>query len=117
MNRTLQGKEIVAGYAFAAATLCFGFCVATAYAGPGASPALIDNASTLVLRVFMAIAAAIVLNFTFAWGRLRGFGVGRADGTINVTNLARNVVVAIIVFFGIFAMSAPVSVALTTAMQ
>lgn len=113
MNQTIRGKEILGGYALATATLCVGFYLVTEHGDLGLSPAPFENTGAIVIRSFMLLAAAIVLKFTLDWGRLRGFAVGRADGTINLTNLARNLVVAVIVFGGIFFVSAPIAGVLT----
>jgi hypothetical protein len=99
MDRTINGKEIAAGFAVAAATLCLGFYLSVLVRR--------EDVSTLFLRGFGLLAIGIVLKYTFALGRLRGFPVRREDSSIDVSNLLRNLVAAAIVLFCVVFLSGP----------
>ena len=64
-------KEMVAGLALAAVTLCAGFYFSMLAGGEG---------GTVLLRTFGLIACAIVLKYTFALGRARGFPARDEEG-------------------------------------
>ena len=98
MNRTITPKEIAAGYAVAGICLCLGvyFSIKVGDVDRGA-----------LLKIFSLLAALIVLNFTFAWGRLRGFAARREDGSIAFGNVLRNLVMSVIVWFAVVFVFAP----------
>lgn len=104
MNHVITPKEIIAGFALAAGTLCLGF-----YLGVKVGP---DNVGTLFMRGFGLLAVAIIVKYTFAWGRLRGFPARRADASIHGGNLARNLVASAIVCLGVVFISGPFIAAL-----
>ncbi|HVZ64332.1 MAG TPA: hypothetical protein VG936_07160 [Lacunisphaera sp.] len=89
---TPSPKEIVAGYAIAAIALA---------AGPVLGLAAGDPAFTIFVRGFGLLALGIVLKYTFALGRLRGFAAHRADGALDLTNSLRCLVASMIVMFAL----------------
>jgi hypothetical protein len=89
MNPSTTHKEIAAGYLLAGVTLCLGF-----YFGIKAE----GEIGTMFVRGFYLLAVLIVLKFTFAWGRSRGFAARREDGSIAISHVLRNLVMAAIVF-------------------
>jgi hypothetical protein len=99
MNQITSRKEIIGGYALAGVTLCLGVYLGTKID--------IGAAGSLVIRTFSVIAALTVLKFTFEWGRLRGFSVGREGGGIAVGNLVRNLMMSAIVFVVITVLFGP----------
>jgi hypothetical protein len=98
MNATLTSTKLAAGYAVAGATLCLGLFF---------SMKADDEAGTLIIRGAYLLAALIVLKLTFAWGHARGFPVLREDGSIAVSHVLRNLVMAIIVGASLLFISAP----------
>jgi hypothetical protein len=88
MNPCLSHKEIAAGYLVAGVTLCLGIYFGMNIEG---------NIGTMLVRGFYLLAVLIVLKFTFAWGRIRGFAARREDGSIAVSHVLRNLVMAGIV--------------------
>ncbi|HVU22994.1 MAG TPA: hypothetical protein VHE13_02645 [Opitutus sp.] len=99
MNPVASEKEIIGGYAVAGATMLLGM-----YLGLRMND---GHADVFVMRTFTLIAALVVLKYTFAWGRHRGFPVRRVDGTISLENLLSNLIAAVVVFFGLILMGAP----------
>lgn len=104
MNRTINPKEIIGGYAIAAATLCLGYYLSVKIAQ--------EAVATLLFRGLGVLAVALILKYTFAWGRLRGFAVKRKDGGIDGLNLCRTLVAAAIVLVCVVLLSGPVILAL-----
>lgn len=99
MNHAITPKEIIAGFALASGTLCLGFYLGVKVGG--------DVGGTLLMRGFSLLAVGIVLKYTFALGRLRGFPARRADASIDGVNLVRNLVASAIVFFCVVFLSGP----------
>jgi hypothetical protein len=99
MNRIITLKEITAGYALAGIALCLGFYFSIKVGGE-------DGGA--FLKMFYLLAVLIVLNFTFAWGRLRGFPARRKDGSIAVDHVVRNLVMSVIVWIGVMFFFAPI---------
>lgn len=99
VNRNITPKEIAAGYGFAGIVLCLGiyFSLKAGDEGGGA-----------LLRIFDLLAALIVLNFTFAWGRLRGFPARRKDGSIAAGHILRNLVMSVIMGMGVLVFFTPI---------
>lgn len=89
---TPSPKVIVGGYAIAVVALV---------AGPVLGMAAGDPAFTIIVRAFALVALGIVLKYTFALGRLRGFSARRADGALDFTNILRCLVAAGIVMFAL----------------
>lgn len=89
MTTTNTPKEIAGGFALAGITLCLGVFFSVK-AG--------DQGGTAVMRLFYLVAILTVLKFTFAWGRLRGFPARREDGSIALSHVFRNLVMAAIVW-------------------
>lgn len=98
MNALPTPKQIVGGFALAAATLCVGVYLSTT-AG--------DLGGTALMRLFYAIAVLIVLKLTFAWGRLRGFPAIRDDGRWALGHIVRNLVMAALLWCMLLIVSAP----------
>jgi len=94
-----SAKEIATGYALAGVTLCMGVYF-NLKIGPG-------GVGEFVFRTLEFMAAVLILKYTFEWGRHRGFPVGRADGTIAVGNLIRNLVMSAIVLGAVAAAFGP----------
>ena len=108
MNNVITRKEIAASIVLAAATLCIGvYCLASAG----------DPGGTAFLRFFSIVSFLIVLRCTFALGRLRGFAVRSETGEIHFGNLVRNLVAAIVIFFCVVWLAAPLLPALVKAAQ
>jgi hypothetical protein len=99
MTSSITHKEIATGYLVAGVTLCLGF-----YFGIKAE----GDAGTMLVRVFYLLAVLIVLKFTFAWGRSRGFAARREDGRIALSHVLRNLVMAAIVMAALSFLFAPV---------
>jgi hypothetical protein len=97
MNAINPRKEIAAGFFLAAITLCLGF-----YFGVRAG-----EIGPFVIQVFGLVSCLIVMKYTFAIGRLRGFSIRKEDGRIDPTNLARNLVASLIAVYCIVFLSAP----------
>ena len=104
MNRDITPKEIAAGFACAAATLFAGFYFSMRF---GSEEIGRQDIGTMFWRGFGLIAGAIILKYTFALGRLRGFAVERADGTIDLDNFIRTLVASALVFFCAVALCMP----------
>jgi len=104
MSPTITRKELAAGFALAGVCLCAG-----AYFSVRIPQAF---ASTTVLRLFILTACAIILKYTFAVGRARGFPVRRGDASLDFTNLLRNLAASVIAFGCLIFVSAPVILAL-----
>ena len=100
MNRTVTLKEIAGGYALAGITLCLGV-----YLGIKAG----KEDGGIFLKSFYVLAVLITLNFTFAWGRLRGFAARREDGSIAVAHVVRNLVMSGIVWMCLIFLFAPLA--------
>jgi hypothetical protein len=100
MNRTITPKEITAGYALAGICLCLGLYFSIKVG---------DEHGGAFLKLFYLVAALIVLNFTFAWGRLRGFAARREDGSFIVGHVLRNLVMSVIVWIGVSLAIAPIT--------
>lgn len=98
MNRIVTLKEIAAGYALAGLCLCLGFYFSIKVG---------DEHGGSFLKIFYLLAALIVLNFTFAWGRRRGFAARRDDGSIAVGHVVQNLVMSVIVWMGVSFIFAP----------
>ncbi len=98
MTTTSTPKEIATGFALAGFTLCLGTFLATK-AG--------DMGGTALMRISYALAVLIVLKFTFAWGRYRGFPARARDGSIAISNVVRNLVMAAIVWAMLLLFVAP----------
>ena len=104
MTTTNTAKEIAAGFALAGITLCLGTFFAVK-AG--------DEGGTALLRLFYIVSVFIVLKFTFAWGRCRGSPAKNEDGSIAISHVLRNLVMAAIVWGMLLLVFAPlVTVAL-----
>jgi hypothetical protein len=99
MNRILTFREIGVGYAIAGITLCLGLYFGIKI-GNG-------DPSGLILKSSYLLAVLIVLKFTFAWGRLRGFSPRNEDGSISVSHMLRNLVMAVLVWVMLSALFAP----------
>ncbi len=106
MNAVTTRKEIAAGFALAALTLCAGFWFSVRAGELGA---------TALMRIFGLIAILIVVKYTFALGRLRGFPARRGDGRLHFENCLRNLFAAAIVFFCVMWLSGPFVAAIVTA--
>ena len=106
MNNVITRKEIAGSILLAAATLCIGVYF---LAGVG------DPVGTTFLRFCCVVAFLIVLRCTFALGRLRGFAVRSETGKIHFENLIRNLVAAILIFFCVVWLAAPLLPALVKA--
>ena len=98
MIRIITLKEITAGYALAGISLCLGFYFSIKVG---------DEHGGAFLKIFYLLAALIVLNFTFAWGRLRGFAATRNDGSLALGHVVRNLVMSAIVWMGVLFIFAP----------
>ena len=98
MNPSVTAREISAGYLLATITLCLGF-----YFGLKAE----GEAGTMFIRGFYLLAGLIVLKFTFAWGRIRGFAVRGEDGSIVVSHVLRSLVMAAIVSVALLFLTVP----------
>ena len=99
MNAIITRKEIAAGFAVAGATLCFGIYFSTKAGGEG---------GTAIIRIFYFLAVFIVLKFTFAWGRIRGFPAKREDGRVAISHVMRNLVMSVIVWCALILLFAPI---------
>jgi hypothetical protein len=106
VNPSITRKELAAGFALSGACLCAG-----AYFSVRIPQEL---ASTTVMRLFTLIACAIILKYTFAVGRSRGFPVRREDASIDFSNLLRNLVASAIVFLCLILVSGPIVMALVS---
>ena len=100
MNRITTLKEIAAGYALAGITLCLGI-----YLGIKMG----DEPGSTFTKVFYWLAVLIVMNFTFACGRIRGFSAKREDGSIAFGHVIRNLVMSAIVWVGVSLTFAPLA--------
>jgi hypothetical protein len=89
MSQSITFKEIAAGYAVAGITLCLGLYLGMKVRG---------DAGCLFITGSYLLAVFIILNFTFAWGRLRGFAAKKDDGGIAVSHIIRNLVMAALVW-------------------
>lgn len=98
MTTTITPKGIASGFALAGLTLSVGV-----YCGVKAG----DDGGTALLRLFYIVAVLIVLKYTFAWGRRRGFPVRREDGSIAISHVFRNLVMAAIVWAMLLLVFAP----------
>ena len=98
MTTTNIPKEIACGFALAGITLCLGVYFSVK-AG--------DEGGTSLMRLFYFVAIFIVLKFTFAWGRRRGFPAKRDDGSIAISHVLRNLVMAAIVWSVLLLVFAP----------
>lgn len=59
------------------------------------------------MRLFYVAAVLIVLKFTFAWGRNRGFPMTKEDGSIVISHLLRNLVMTAAVWIVLLFIFAP----------
>jgi hypothetical protein len=84
-----MSREIAGGFVLAGFALCLGV-----YFGVKAGA----EGGAALMRLFYGVAALIVLKFTFAWGRHRGFPVKREDGRIVISHVFRNLTMAVIVW-------------------
>jgi hypothetical protein len=100
INSTVTHKEIAAGYLLAGVILCLGFYFGAKIEG---------DAGSMFLRGFYLFAALIVLKYTFAWGRNRGFPVRRDDGSIAISHIVRSLVMAAIVWLLLSFLFAPLT--------
>jgi len=100
MSRSITHKEITAGYTLAGVTLCLGIYFSLKVG---------DEYGGAFLKIFNLLAALIILNFTFAWGRLRGFAARREDGCIALGHVVRNLVMSVIVWMGVVFGFAPLA--------
>lgn len=98
MTTTNTPKEIAGGFALAGITLCLGVYFSVK-AG--------DEGGTSLMRLFYFVAVFIVLKFTFAWGHRRGFPAKREDGSIAISHVLRNLVMAAIVWSVLLLVFAP----------
>jgi hypothetical protein len=98
MNRTITFKEITAGYALAGICFCLGLYFSLKVG---------DEHGGAFLKLFYLVGALIVLKFTFAWGRMRGFAARREDGSFIVSHVLRNLVMSAIVWMGVSLAIAP----------
>ncbi len=89
MTTTNTPKEIAGGFALAGVTLCLGVYSSVKAGGDGGAA---------LMQLFYIVAILIVLKFTFAWGRRRGFPAKNEDGSIAISHVLRNVVMAAIVW-------------------
>jgi hypothetical protein len=108
MKSETSRKEIAAGLLLAAITLCAGTYFAVA-AG--------EVAFTNLVRLFTVVAFGIVLKYTFAMGRRRGFAVRKEDGSFDVSNLLRNLVASVLVMLGVAWVSSPVIMQIVSAVH
>ena len=99
MNQIVNQKTFVTALVAAALTVCAGVYLSV---GIGS-----DTAATLVVRIFSLIAFAIILKYTLVIGRIRGYPIRKTDGSIHLSNLARNVVAALILFVCVTLIAAP----------
>lgn len=100
MNRTITLREITAGYSLAGICLCLGLYFSIKVGA--------EHGGTF-LKFFYLVAVLIALNFTFAWGRLRGFAGTREDGSIAAGHVARNLVMSVIVWIVVSFAIAPIT--------
>ena len=99
MTCTNEQKRILIGYgaAYALVLLSFVFTIVVN-----------EGAGESIRWVPYFAAAAIVLRFTFAWGKLRGFPARSEDGHFLLSHILRNLTMSVIVWIALIALSAPV---------
>ncbi len=98
MKTTNEVRSIVAGYGAAYALMLLAYVFAFVIKG---------GAGESVTRLPYYSALALVIYFTFVWGRLRGFPFLSEDGHLVLSHIIRNLTMSAIVWIALIFVSAP----------
>lgn len=110
---TVAPFELFAALALAVGTICLGVYLSFAVG----TVAPVADVGTFLMRLCTLVAVLIVMKYTFAVGRARGFPIRRADGRLHGENLLRNLVASVLAFFCVGLLSTPFLGAVFAAMR